>query len=211
MRPYFSSYHLWAAKHFTKLATDLEKVAGRPAFDIQERAYVMSAVSSSVAFLEAAINEVFDDIVDRHDPYVGSLLANYKLLLGAVWSLGGAEKFSMLDKYQAALQCVNGATFDKGAQPYQNAMLLVRLRNRLVHARPETRESGYLDDLDRALIKKFSPHGRMAGMGNPYYADHCLSAGCADWSVLSALNFADEFFKRLGVKPNYQRVDFGPP
>ena len=74
MRAYFSSYHLWAAEHFTRLAKEIEDAhTGSPEFNIAHRAYVTNAILSAVAFLEAAINELFDDVVDQHYSYVNPL------------------------------------------------------------------------------------------------------------------------------------------
>ena len=51
-RVYYSSYHLWAAKHFAQLALDIENRSGiKPRFDIQHPAYVTNAILSAVAFL----------------------------------------------------------------------------------------------------------------------------------------------------------------
>jgi hypothetical protein len=64
MRAYFSAYHLWAAKRFAKLADATEDDA--EGFNIGNRAFVTSAVLSAAAFLEAAINEIYDDVVDGY-------------------------------------------------------------------------------------------------------------------------------------------------
>jgi hypothetical protein len=211
MRAYFSSYHLWAAEHFAWLAQEAESQPG-PVFKIQHRAYVTNAVLSAVAFLEASINEVFDDVADGHPSYVASLSDDTKRLLGGLWTgHESVERWRILDKYGVALLCAGKPFFDKGAQPYQDASLLVRLRNRLIHARPKTRESGDTDTLELCLSTRFSSNRLMANMANPYFPDKCLGAACSEWAVLSARAFADEFFSRLGTRPNYQAVDFGPP
>lgn len=212
MRAYFSSYHLWAAEHFAHLAQETESQPGGPDFDIQSRAYVTNSILSAVAFLEAAINEVYDDLADEHESYVALLSDTTKRLLNGLWSGDeNVERWRVLEKYRVALLCAGKPAFDKGGQPHQAAALLVRLRNRLIHARPKTRESADLDNLDLALRASFQPHRRMASSANPYFPDKCLGAGCAEWAVLSARKFADEFFSRLGIQPNYQRVNFGPP
>ena len=62
-----------------------------------------------------------------------------------------------------------------------------------------------MSDLDNKLRDRFPVNRPMAKMGNPYFPDQCLGAGCAFWSVTTATNFADEFLRRFGVTPNYQR------
>jgi hypothetical protein len=60
VRSYYSTQHLWAAQHFTRLAADFERGhADQSRIFLQHRSYVMGAVMESVAFLEAFINEMF--------------------------------------------------------------------------------------------------------------------------------------------------------
>jgi hypothetical protein len=55
MRVYYSSYHLWAAQHFARLAKELEdQDPARRGFDIAHRAYVTNAILSSAAFLRGS-------------------------------------------------------------------------------------------------------------------------------------------------------------
>ena len=41
--------------------------------------------------------------------------------------------------------------------------------------------------------------------------DKCLGAGCTVWAVTAVNWFASEFFGRLGLQPNFQRVSFASP
>jgi len=215
MRVYYSSYHLWAAKHFTRLSSTIEdQHTGRSVFDSAHRAYVTNAILSSVSFLEAAINELFQDAADEHYSYISDLgKANMALLAGLWQSREGQSipRWSTLDKYQLVLLLTGKPLFEKGAPPYQEATLLVRLRNALVHFRPETLGLDSPHKLTSALCTKFPTNRLMKGSANPYFPDHCLGTGCAGWAVGAAENLADEFFSRLEIEPNYQRVDFGPP
>jgi hypothetical protein len=58
------------------------------------------------------------------------------------------------------------------------------------------------------LSGKFSSNPLMNGSDNPYFPDKCLGSGCADWAIRSIRVFSDDFFGRLGITPNYQRVAF---
>ena len=211
MRAYFSSSHLWGAQHFTRLAREIEDqhTGNKAVFKIDLRAYVTNAVLSAVAFLEASINEVYDDVADKHPGYVDPLSPETKRLLAGLWDR--VALWPILDKYRAALLCSGVDTFDKGQQPYQDAKLLIKLRNQLIHARPKTQNTGDFDKLCKGLKTRFKPSRLMNNTANPYFPDHCLGAGCAGWAVVSAQAFADEFFHRVGMQPNYQRAPFGPP
>lgn len=212
-RVYYSSYHLWAARHFARLAKDIEDAhTGSPTFNITHRSYVTGSILSSVGFLDATINELFQDTVDRHESYINTLDADCTRKLVGLWQASEGSSvadWSTLDKYQTALLCCAGEIFDKGGNPYQDAKLVTRLRNTLVHYRPKTRraDSGDFD----ALKHKFPPNRLMSGSGNAYFPDHCLGAGCAQWAVEAACTFTDDFFGRIGVEPNYQLVDFLSP
>jgi hypothetical protein len=209
MRSYASSHHLWIAEHFARLAKDIEDAhTGRAKFSVAHRGYVTSAIFSAVAFLEAAINEIFDDVEDNHSGYVDNLAADCRRLMAGLWSekRGSVERWPALDKYRVALLCSGSPAFDKGHAPYQDVPLLIELRNELTHARPQTRMTGEMDKLAKGLSSKFEPSRLMQNVANPYFPDSCLSAGCAKWAANTARAFTDEFFKRLEIEPNYQRV-----
>jgi hypothetical protein len=83
---------------------------------------------------------------------------------------------------------------------------LIKLRNMLVHFRPETASAADIQGIEKQLASKFDENPLMAGAGNPYFPDKCLGAACAQWAAWVAKSFVDEAFSRLGVQPNYQRV-----
>ncbi len=214
MRTYYSSYHLWAAKHFSVRAKTVENQEGRkPRFDIKHRAYVTNAVFSAVGFVEAAINELYQDIADGHDSYIGTLDAESKLLMSDFWQFTekrNRSAFSLLDKYQIALTFLRKERFVPGKAPYQDASLVVKLRNELVHYKPKSLGGAVEHQLARQLRGKFNDNRLMSASSNPWFPGKCLGHGCAAWASRSVEAFADEFFARIGVAPNYQRVQFQP-
>jgi len=215
MRVYYSSYHLWAAKHLTALVKGIEAVGSeRPRFDIRHRTYVTNSVFSAASFLEAAINELFQDVADGHESYVSALDAGSKRTMSEFWTFTEGRNrsaFSLLDKYQLALTFLRKPQFASGQQPFQDASLVVRLRNELVHYKPSSLGGETKHTLARQLGGKFADNTLMRGSGNPWFPDKCLGHGCADWSVRAVAALADEFFGRIDVEPNYQRVKFQPP
>lgn len=215
MRVYYSTYHLWAADSFaTQTAereTELTPLA--PTFDIKHRALATSAVISAAAFLEAAINETLKDAADRHGSYVGHLDEDVLAALAELWEDAeetGPPFVSVLEKFQSCLEAAELETFDRGALPFQDAQLLIKLRNHLVHFKPATRAARDLNRLERQLRPRFAENALIDTPGNPYFPDKCLGAGCARWAVATVRALADEFFRRLDVVPNYQRVEHEP-
>lgn len=163
--------------------------------------------------MEAAINELFQDVADGHESYVSGLDAESKCIASEFWTFTekrNRSAFSVLDKYQLALTFLRKPQLEPGQRPFQDASLVVRLRNELVHYKPSSLGGETEHLLARQLSGKFDDNTLMRGSGNPWFPDKCLGHGCADWSVRAVVAFADEFFGRIGVEPNYQRVKFQP-
>lgn len=212
MRSYFSTYHLASAKHFGSLAKLIEdNLSGRLVFDINHRSYVIAAVLASVAFLEAAINELYQDAADNRDGCMEFPTEKVRHALSVIWSNTEAKNktpFSILDKYQLALSLASLDQFKIGTQPYQDAALVIKVRNSLVHYKPESVSANEVHKFEQKLKGKFRENRLMETSENPYYPDKLLGYGCAAWSVESASKLADKFFKRIGIVPNYQKVQF---
>jgi hypothetical protein len=212
MRVYYSSYHLWAAKHFVRLAAEIEDTyEGGSKFDIEHRAYVTNAILSSVAFMEAAINELFQDAFDKDQSYIEPLDPDVQTLIARMWDLTEARNrspFHILDKCQIALVLARKEPIPTDGQLFENANLLRKLRNELIHYKPQTLGGLDMHRLDRSLVGRFPPNKLVIGAGNPSFPDHWLGWGCAQWAVTSSENYMDAFFTELSVVPNYQRVEF---
>jgi hypothetical protein len=64
---------------------------------------------------------------------------------------------------------------------------------------------GEADSMERKLKHQFRSNQLMKGIGNPYFPEHCLGAGCAEWATDSVRAFADAFFSRVGCEAYYQK------
>ena len=226
-RAYLSTYHLRTADHLAKHSENAESIfrgdpapiRGKPAQEIQNalfehRGYVTGAILASVAFLEALINELFLDVIDYEtaepkpappDPPtpVHQLAPAGRESMAKMWP-EGIEKLSMLRKFETALTLTGNQEFDRGAAPYQDAPLLIALRNKLVHFQPQWSGREADRKFEQKLEGKFSLHPWFeSSPGNPFFPDKCLGHGCAEWAVSTSLRFADEFCSRMGIAPNY--------
>lgn len=212
MRNYLSTHHLYAARYAAADARAVESVhSGESRFDIRHRAYVMSAITESVAFLEAAINEIYQDAADEEHSYVGGLSPRCLQLMAGLWNATDKGRMDVLDKFDLALLFAERPRFERGSAPYQDAAVLIRLRNYLVHYKPEGVSADTAHKLGAALQGKFAASVLLSGSGNPWFPDQALSAGCAEWSWRSARALTDAFADQLGLPLNYQRADFGDP
>ena len=60
-----------------QLATEIEDNNQlEPVFNLEHRIYVINSVLSAVAFLEAAINELFQDAYDEHQIYINGFASH---------------------------------------------------------------------------------------------------------------------------------------
>lgn len=215
MRNYFSSHHLYAARYAAEDAQSREtSLAGsEPMFDLRHRTLVISAISESAFFLEAAINEVFQDAKDAHHSHIGNLDSSALSAMAAVWEATNNGYLDVLKKYDLALRLAGHDPFDTGTKIPENARLLVQLRNYLVHYRPEFVSVDMTHRLGKALesSNRFAENELMKGSGNPWFPGRALGAGCADWAWRSTRAFTDEFAARMGLTLNYQLADYGDP
>jgi hypothetical protein len=197
--PSLYQYHLHTAHHFADLACELEKdYAGKADSDVirRHRAYVIGAVFSAAAFLEASINELYLE-VEGHTTN-GSTASRRVLALPAhFWS--SVAKPPVLHKYQLALVVADMEPYDESRSPFRDADGLIALRDALVHGRPEWRDShGRRQNLERRLRAKFK-HNALATEADPEFPDQLLGAGCAVWSVRIAEKFSTDFCHRMAI------------
>lgn len=197
---------LWTAEHFSKLASQIEstwKETGKVSKQAENQAYAIGAVFCSVAFLEAAINELYSDAQTEN---VSDLDKSHQSTLGKMWDLPSVCNASLLEKYQSALILCGNLEFNVSINPYQDVSLLCSLRNKLVHFRPDWVTIGYyapkgqkgLQSLEKKLRGKFPENTAVSGSHLPFFPDRCLGYGCAEWAVTISGAFFGEFCKRMG-------------
>jgi hypothetical protein len=207
-RHYIASQHLWAARHQARLCAELEADDDAAPFDIRHRTFAIGTVLSSVAFLEALVNEIFQDAADSATHISGRIepLGEHCIaLMAEFWnaSEGGSRYVGVLDKFQMALLFADKPKFDSGANPYQDTKLLIGIRNRLVHFRPAWQTQGDIGRDEQRMRGKFADNRLMSELRNPWFPDKCLGAGCAEWSWQTSLRLADEWATRLEIPLTY--------
>jgi len=167
-RHYVAGQHLWSARHHARLCTELEaEKTGITAFDIQHRAYAVSAVLSAVVFLEALVNETLQDAADGNSSRIAPLDHRCIERMGEFWNSLKGRRADVLRKFQKALLIADREQLNPGAAPYQDAKLLIDIRNRLVHFRPAWMTAGEETEEEEQVKGKFAENALMAGMGEP--------------------------------------------
>jgi hypothetical protein len=206
IRDYFSPHQLWAAQDLSDQVGKIEAATNNEPDQTttwRHLGLVLASVQSAASFLEAAINEFLKDAAEGHLKMADETT---KLRLGDLWEAiegdGRGTNSSVLRKYELALRIV-GKEFDTGTNPYQDAKLLLQLRNGLAHYKPETVAVDDEHEFTKRLKNKFaesklrpwSPH-------EPWYPHGCLGHGCCQWAIRSAVALADFFFGQFTVTEN---------
>lgn len=201
--------YLWSARHFADLAQaqeQLDNVGRHTEAYRRHRSYVVAAISSSVAYLETAINEIFAGCADSGVSWMlRESSPHHRGTLASLWC-DEIRRLPTLKKYQLALRVGSLAEFPEGQVPYSDAALLVRLRNALIHYEPDwvyteridgnPLEQSQMHKWERALRTKFDLNP-LAGEKYPFWPERCLSAGCARWSARSAEELLAAFRERM--------------
>lgn len=209
IRSYYSSRYLWSAQHHARLAKEIEDVhEGGPTISVRHSAYVISAITDSVAFVEAVVNEVAQDVADNHGSYVSALDESVRNRIAGYWVAG--SEASTLGKYSALLEFTTGRPLDGGREPNQSMSYLIRLRNYLVHYKPaDVGEAWDEPKLAQQLRGRFPDNALMAESGNAWFPDKALGAGCAQWAADHAKEFVDTWSDALGLRLNVHQAVLG--
>jgi hypothetical protein len=215
-RGYFSTRFLWTAIHLAASAGAIEHE--RPPeldahFDIEHHGLVIAAVTAAAAFQEAMVTELFADANDGHgfvgDGYLAPLRPKTRHEMAQLWrETNGGERLQALSKYQLLLAFAGHDPLDRGTQPYQDAQLLVTLRNALIHYKPEDRPAfeETPHNMEKKLRGKFDDNPFMAGASDAWWPNHCFGYGCASWAYTAAVRLADRVCDDIGITPNYRRI-----
>ncbi len=163
---------------------------------IAHRGLVVGAIMQLTAALECEIWEV---MVYGPGHHLGSdrLDGIARDFLAPIAEVIDRQK--LLERYWMVLHLLDKAPLDRGEQPWQDADLVVRLRNELVHYR-----SRWGQELDRSRLfraledKRHSRPPFVSTQGTNFFPRLCLSAACSSWAVRSCGVFLDSFYAHLG-------------
>lgn len=195
----FAVQHLMAAARFSRRCGEIEyqnkgKELGN--FYNEQIACVSSTVMLACASMEANINEYFSE-VETNFPELSNQLQQDAFNL--------VEKKSIIEKYQFALSFKGRNKLPTDKQPYQDARLLIKLRNALVHFNPEWHdEQDQHKKIENQLVGKF-PINPFIGKNGVFFPQQCMSYGCTQWSVTSALNFMKRFSEVSGLPYRFEK------
>ena len=198
-RSNFAVQHLMAAARFARQCKQVEvNHAGEPfgSFYDEIIANTTAVVLLSVACLEAYINELYADGAPKFDEVAVNLRQE-------IWGL--IEEKSILEKYQMALVMKDKPKFIQGEEPYQSVDILIKVRNILVHFKPEWHHKQKQHaKIGRMLQGKFSLSPFVEGDA-PIFPTKSMTFGMAKWAVESSINFISQFSVKADLPNRLER------
>ena len=205
VRTNFANTHMANAHRFASLVHQVETAnAGQPLGSFFEdiRANAVASVMSSVASLEAYLNEVQFDPVG-HFPNQEPELVRLSLTL--------VERRPLVERI-AFLAVLNGKQKpDMDRTPGQNVAVLVKLRNALIHFRPEWPDEAEAHDKLGAKLRHRFALSPFFEASEPIFPRACMSYGCAKWAVENVRDFVIEYAEdngwQCGLKKMLPRLE----
>lgn len=170
------------------------------AMQTEHRCCVMAAIMQSSAALEAEAWEVLNHGPSHHLASNGSDQNAAKFLKPLAEII---EKESPLERFFLLLHLLRNQRLDRSIKSWQNAALLVKLRNALTHY--ESLPNSQVDAKKLCVSLKNLKHPRAPFVHetSPYFPNQCLNAACASWAQKSAMDFLDHFYERLGLPDRF--------
>lgn len=162
---------------------------------VAHRGFVVGAIMQATAALECEIWEV---MVYGPGHHLGSNGIDCEARDFLVPAAEVIDRESVLERYGLVLHLLKKPGMDRGAPPWQDASLVVRLRNELVHYKSRWGEELERSKLLRALQDKGHPKPPFIQGSANFFPYECLSAGCSSWGVQSCVAFLDAFYVNLG-------------
>ncbi len=195
----FAVQHIMAAARFSRMCGEIE-IANQDQplgefFDGQIAA-VSATVMLATASLESNINEYLGE-PEKLWPNLTETAPHTLVQL--------LEQKSILEKYQAVLSFRGLPQYPAGEAPYQDVDALIKLRNALVHFKPEWHDEQALHKKIEGRLKGRFEINPAIGENGVFFPQQCMSYGCTKWAVNTALEFMKDFSERSGLIYRFEK------
>jgi hypothetical protein len=165
------------------------------------RSYVSLAIISSVAAIEANINEHFCDIFDGFLEIPEIKIDDAK----EIWK--DIERNCVWDKYETLLK-ISKKKLDKNKIWWQHTKILVKVRNELVHFKPIWRKQNYTEkNIENEInkLKNTISFSEFIESSQLLFPMRCMTYEFANWAVDTAVNFIINFDVAIGIKSRLEK------
>lgn len=222
IRDCFSVKYIQSAAFFCRMAWQIEadydtlrKISADQR--LRHEAFVLNAVFSSVAFLEATINELWSDAADDAYCFPDEKTEALLRAIGEQWNNENYfDRTPLPAKYQRVLAIAERPQFGEDDPDFAGIKSIISIRNYLMHYRrewtvipsgpgPRDTSRSRTESFDASLKNRFRENPLVPTV-LPFFPDRCLGHGCAEWSVHTCLKFTDRFFKSLNLPTPYGGV-----
>ncbi|MFL0335196.1 hypothetical protein [Stenotrophomonas maltophilia] len=182
MRMYFSLLHAQMAAFHARSAAGMP-LDGSEEAAIALSAHVSGAVMCASAFIEATANELSEK----------------------------DEKANALSRLNKILIDANVEAMNESDTTFHSAKTLFDLRNRLTHYKHDWLDWGTKDMVGPNNLYDSPLYERLQSSfeflpASVHYIPRFLSPDCALWAITSATSFLDDFYTRLGMRPNHDHL-----
>jgi len=222
IRDCFSVKYIQSAAFFCRMAWEIEADYDTSRMISADRrlrheAVVLNAVFSSVAFLEATINELWSDAADDAYCFPDERTEALLRAIGEQWNNENYfDRTPLPAKYQRVLAIAERPQFSEDDPDFAGIKSIISIRNYLMHYRrewtvipsgpgPRELQKNRTETLDKALKNRLRENPMVPTI-LPFFPDRCLGHGCAEWSVVTCLTFTDRFFLSLRLPAPYDGV-----
>lgn len=214
MQTYYSIQHIQAAAYMTRSASKIEaQLTDETDHEaVVLKAYVSSALFSSVAFLEALANEIYADALQPNEEHLSTLTERDRAMIAGLGETESVQRASILAKYDLLLLAAGKPPLRHDNDPYKATSTVIRLRNEIVHYKASFFDVGSegmvragsfsKSKLPQQIKDKFKPRKSARGLSG----DAWIGYGLAQWSLTSVIAYADAVFEALGVHPYFDHV-----
>jgi len=208
IQTYLSIHHAKSAAHFARAAKAIINENSSSKSEIGTN--VGASILSSVAYLEASINELFSEAEKDSNKWLLNVDERSKKLLKTLSTIESIDRASILEKYDIFLVAAGFEPIPKGDNVSQNVKSVISLRNNITHYK-----ASWLDSGSKELMRKGSSYKGeyWQNLNKLIYGrdfgdkPHCWQqANYAEWALKSSIDFVDTVFKTLGSKSNVDNV-----
>ena len=190
-------HHLFAACRFAARIGEIERQNRSQPFgsfweEILQNS--LGVATLSVACIEGYANEFYFEFYFEPSAIAPGLNPAATDLVAEL-----LDKESILRKFSAALTFRSGKPLDLGVTPVQNVDALIKLRNAVVHFRPEWfEEQDRHEKLSKILRCKFNASPFFLPE-EPFFPRAWASHDFATWALKSSVAFLEHFYGQVGI------------
>ena len=203
-RIYYSRYHISAAKYACERLKNIEQKNSffdHLSLDVdvyqEYRHLTFLSITAAAAYREALINEFFADASDGISTYLNTLSRETLSELQTYW--GNQSSFiSTFKKYDEALEICNCLPNEASNILELDAKLVTDLRNKILHAKPESIDCNDDHELEKILSGKFELCPFTKNYGLPFFPDKCFGSSFSNWAIKSIERYVESFCEKVG-------------